>query len=100
MDIGNVNNLGPAKADELKETPKVRSKAVNAYAKAEEVGGDSVSVSSKAKLMHTLREKMEIIPDESAKVKELREKIQSGSYELSPEEIVHSILSGTLFDAL
>jgi len=100
MEVGNVHNIGQQKADKTGEAAKVRQQAANAYAKAEVEGNDSVSVSPKAKLLHGLTEKYESITERTAELQALKEKVQNGSYQLSAEEIVSSILKGTLFDVI
>jgi anti-sigma28 factor (negative regulator of flagellin synthesis) len=102
MEVGNVQNIGPQKTDDLRETTRVRKDAVNAYAKVEKAEGDSVAVSSKAKLLHNLRENYDKTDEkaEIARVQELKDRIQQGTHELSAEEIVSSILRGSLFDVI
>ena len=97
MEIGNIQNQGAPKAEELKETKSARTRATNAYAKAER--SDSVDVSSKAKLLHKLRDSYDKLPDpkNDAYVKDVKERLQKGTVSLSSEEIVSSILQGTLF---
>lgn len=100
MEVGNVNNIGPQKADELKEARLVRNRAVNAYAKADQK--DSVDVSSKARLLHKLRDSYDKLPEakNDQQVKEIKEKLEEGVHKLSSEEIVSSILKGSLFDVI
>ena len=101
MDVGNVQNFGPQKADELRETPRVRKDAASAYAKTGGGGGDSVAVSSKARLLHGLREKLDNQPADNARVEQLKEQVQkNGTVDLSAEEIVTGILEGTLFEVI
>ena len=102
MEVGNVQNIGPQKTDDLRETTRVRKDAVNAYAKVEKAEGDSVAVSSKAKLLHNLREQYDKKDEkaESTRIQELKDKIQEGTQKLSAEEIVSSILRGSLFEMI
>lgn len=101
MDAGNINNLGPSKSLEVRDAAKVRQKTVNAYAKtAADSKQDSVAVSSKAKLMHGLRERLKTLPNEEERVQHLKQQAESHTLELSPEEIVEAILKGSLFDVI
>ncbi len=98
MEIGNIQNQAAPKAEELREAKPARSRAVNAYAKAER--NDSVDVSSKAKLLHKLRDSYDKLPEAKTadQVQDVKDKIEKGTVHLSSEEIVTSILKGTLFD--
>jgi anti-sigma28 factor (negative regulator of flagellin synthesis) len=100
MEIGNIQNQGPLKAEELKEAKSAKNRAVNAYAKAER--NDSVDVSSKAKLLLKLRESYDKLPDakSAGQTAELKEKLEKGTVHLSSEEIVSSILQGSLFEVI
>ncbi|HOO55991.1 MAG TPA: hypothetical protein PLN69_04155 [bacterium] len=96
MEIGNIHNIGPQKTDELKEAKPVKNQAAGSYSIADR--GDSVDVSSKAKLMQNLRSKYDKLPETNTD--NLAEKLESGVYSLSAEEIVSSILRGTLFEVI
>jgi len=98
MEIGNIHNPATQKAEELREARPVSKRAAQAYSQVERK--DSVDVSSKAKLLHRLRESYDKLPDAktSDQVKELQAKMEEGVHKLSSEEIVSSILKGTLFD--
>ena len=100
MEIGNIQNQGPQKAEELRETKPARNRAIDAYAKAER--NDSVDVSSKAKLLHKLRESYDKLPEVKAdqQVKDVKENLDKGTLRLTSEEIVSSILKGTLFEVV
>ena len=100
MEIGNIQNQGTLKAEELKETKAVRNRATNAYAKADR--NDSVDVSSKAKLLLKLRDSYDKLPEAKSadQAKEVKEKLAQGTTALSSDEIVSSILKGTLFEVL
>ncbi len=100
MEIGNIQNQGPLKAAELKDVKTARNRATNAYAKAER--NDSVDVSSKAKLLLKLRDSFDKLPEAKSadQVKDVKEKLEKGTAPLSSEEIVRSILKGTLFEAI
>ncbi len=100
MEIGNIQNQGAPKAEELKEAKALRSRSINAYAKAEQ--GDSVDVSSKAKLLHKLRESYDKLPDAKgdSDVAVAKEELESSTVKMSSEEIVSSILKGTLFEVI
>lgn len=61
---------------------------------------DSVSVSSRAMLLHQLQrayEKLESSPPDK-NLEEIKERIKEGIYKLSSEEIVVEILRGTIFE--
>ena len=98
MEIGNVHNPVTQKAEELRETRPAARKAAQAYSQTERK--DSVDVSSKAKLLHRLRESYDKLPDAKSaeEAKEARAKLEEGVHKLSSEEIVSSILKGTLFE--
>ena len=100
MEIGNIQNQGPLKAEELKEVKTARNRAINAYAKAER--NDSVDVSSKAKLLLKLRDSYDKLPEAKStdQVKDVKDKLEKGTVRLSSEEIVSSILQGTLFEVI
>jgi hypothetical protein len=100
MEIGNIQNQAPQKADELKEVKTARNRASNAYAKADR--NDSVDVSSKAKLLLKLRDSFEKLPEAKSadQAKDVKEKLEKGTHALSSEEIVSSILQGTLFEVI
>lgn len=101
MDAGNINNIGPAKSLEVRDAGRVRQKSINAYAKtAADAKTDTVAVSSKAKLMHGLREKLRTLPNEEERVQMLKRQAEEKTLEMSPEEIVHAILKGSLFDVI
>lgn len=101
MDAGNINNVGLPKSLEVRDAGKVRQKSVNAYAKtARQDKSDSVDVSSKAKTLHNLREKLKTLPNEEQRVQELKRQAESHTLSMSPEEIVHAILKGSLFDVI
>ncbi|MEW5945589.1 MAG: flagellar biosynthesis anti-sigma factor FlgM [bacterium] len=59
---------------------------------------DSVSLSSRARLLQHLRARYDELPDvRKEKVETLKERIKEGTYKLDNEEIVRSILTGSLF---
>ena len=98
MEVGNVHNTGPQKAEELRESRPVGKKAANAYAKVEQK--DSVDVSSKAKLLLKLREAYDKLPEVKSDrdVKEMKEKVEKDVLDMTSEDLVNSILKGTLFE--
>ena len=62
---------------------------------------DEVSLSSKAKLMANLRTQYDKLDDnQSERVNDLKDRIAQGTHNLSSEEVVTAILSGTMFAAV
>ncbi|MEW5946739.1 MAG: flagellar biosynthesis anti-sigma factor FlgM [bacterium] len=59
---------------------------------------DKVTVSSRAKLLHSLRKKYDEVETGSQSVKEIKQKLEEGVHKLSAEEIVREILRGTIFE--
>jgi hypothetical protein len=98
MEIGNIQNQAPQKAEKLDEAKTARNRAATAYAKADR--NDSVDVSSKAKLLLKLRDSYNKLPDAKSadQASSVKEKLQKGTAGLSSEEVVSSILKGTLFE--
>ena len=75
-----------AQSKKAKEGDKAESKS------------DTVSLSSRAKLLQHLRAKYDELPDvRKDKVEDLKHRIEEGSHRLSSEEIVRTILQGALF---
>ncbi|MFH1538150.1 MAG: flagellar biosynthesis anti-sigma factor FlgM [bacterium] len=76
--------------------------AARADAKKDVVGKetDSVSVSSRAKLLHQLRKSYEKLdkPAPEKNIEELKDRIKQGLHKLTAEEIVVEILRGTIFE--
>ncbi len=101
MEVNNIPKVAPQKTEESQKVKAPARSGVNAYA-ATTTPKDSVDVSSKGRLLLSLREKLDKLPDEKSAVdvKELKEKIDKGIHKLSSEEIVASILKGTLFEAI
>ena len=100
MEIGNILNQGPQKAEKLDDVKTARNRATNAYAKT--APNDSVDVSSKAKLLLKLRDSYNKLPDAKSadQANDVKDKLKNGTATLSSEEIVSSILQGTLFEAV
>lgn len=84
-----------------KPRPAEKAKAAAAYTAATS-DNDKLSLSAKAKLMQTLRAQYENVrkPGEE-EIQDLKKKIaEQGSHILSSEELVTSILKGTLFEVI
>jgi len=59
---------------------------------------DTVSLSSRAKLLQHLRAKYEDLPEvRKDRVEDLKRRVEEGTHRLTSEEIVKTILQGTLF---
>jgi hypothetical protein len=101
MEISNIPKIQAQKAEETQKVKRVPPKAgSSAYAanKAE----DQADISSKARQLLQLREsyrKLDAKEDDKA-VKQTQDKLEQGVTKLSSEEIVSSILQGTLFEVV
>ena len=99
MEVTNVPKFAPQKAEESQKVKAPARSAVNAYATTKTQ--DSVDVSSKGRLLLNLRESYDKVPKkEAADVQQIKEKLDKGTPALSSEEIVASILKGTLFEVI
>ena len=99
MEIGHIPKLAPQKAEESQKVKAPIKSGVNAYVAAS--GEDSAKISSKARLMLSLRDSYRKLEnnDEKKAVK-VDEKVKEGLHKMSSEEIVSSILQGTLFEVV
>ncbi len=97
MEIPKIPGEILEKLDNIKkEEPigKSSTKVQKSYIKE----NDKITLSSEGKLIFKLRKIYDELPDvKESKVSELKEKIENNAYNLSPEEIVTTILSGKLF---
>lgn len=86
------------------ETPKtqaVNAKKAYAAGAAKKADSDAIQISSKSKLMQKLRTQYDgLEKNEMIKAAEVREKLEDGTLKLSSEEIVQSILHGTIFETI
>jgi hypothetical protein len=100
MEITNIPKLTSQKAEETQKV-KVPQRADNPYATAKATE-DSADISAKARQMLSLRESYSKLEQkESTDIKKVQQKLEeSGVRKLSSEEIVSSILQGTLFEAV
>ena len=97
MEVTNVPNLAAQKADESQKV-KVPAKSASAYAAAKDA--DKADISSKARQLLSLREAYKKLDDKAEKLDAVQESQDRGVQELSSEEIVDSILKGTLFEVV
>ena len=103
MEMPNVPKVPVTKTDEtnkVKGADRVRAEAYGKVAAGSDE--DRLNLSAKAKLMQTLRTSYDKLPDTNREaVETVKQKIaDEGSVALSSEELVASILQGTLFEAL
>jgi hypothetical protein len=99
MEIGHIPKLAPQKAEESQKVKVPIKSGVNAYGAAQ--SEDSAKISAKARLMLSLRDSYRKLEDEDGKkVVKVEEKLAEGLHKLSSEEIVSSILQGTLFEVV
>jgi flagellar biosynthesis anti-sigma factor FlgM len=100
MEIPNVPKTALNKPEDTGRVDANRQKRVTT-ADAPQAQTDGVSLSSKAKLMGSLRSGLDKLDAEAQqKVQDLKERVQQGSYKLSSEEIVGAILKGSLFSVV
>jgi negative regulator of flagellin synthesis FlgM len=84
-----VNNI-----DEKQKTEKAPEKAEQNTAKT-----DTVNISDAAKEIQEVRKQLDAIPDVRAeKVEQLKNQIESGTYEVKSEEIADKMLREALFN--
>ena len=99
MEIPYVPKATVAKSDEsmrIKARDASRTPAENAS--GDTTGNDKLSLSAKARTLSKLRNAFENLPDNAVAVQDIKTKIaEHGAVTLSAEEIVASILHGTLF---
>ena len=102
MEIPFVPNTGTGKAESAKTSAVNSVKAYkNAAARKPEAKSDAVEISSKSRLMAKLKASYaELEKADAEKVQKIREQIETNTLELSSEEIVNHILTGTLFDTI
>lgn len=99
MEIGHIPKLAPQKAEESQKVKVPIKSGVNAYGEVK--GEDSAKISSKARLMLSLRDSFRKLENEDEKkAVKVEEKLEEGVHKLSSEEIVSSILQGTLFEVV
>jgi len=56
--------------------------------------GDSMEISAEARQIHNIAREMDEVPEvRSERVQELRQQVQSGNYEVDPEQVAESILA-------
>lgn len=101
MEMPLVPKIPVAKSDEVGKI-QTKSKAAAAYGKSASVSEeDKLSLSANARLMQSLRTAYGKLPTSQGNVNQVKSKLaEGGSVILSSEEIVTSILQGTLFQAL
>lgn len=100
MEVNNVQNLAARKTEESQKVKAPSRSGVDAYAATK--NRDSADISAKGRTLLNLREKYDKLPEEKgdAQVQQLKEKVGEGLHKLSSEEIVASILKGTLFEVI
>ena len=100
MEITNVPKIPAQKAEETQQEKRVPPK-VGSNAYAADKAKDSADISSKARQMLSLREAFKKLDTkEEAKLQDIKENLEEGVHKLSSEEIVSSILQGTLFEVV
>jgi anti-sigma28 factor (negative regulator of flagellin synthesis) len=101
MEIPFIPNETIQRSDTQKANPVQATKAYGASGKKTADAGDAVQISSKSKLMQKLRTSYaELEKQDEAKVIETKQQLEKSTVEMSSEEIVTHILSGSLFDAV
>lgn len=104
MEITNIPKLPAQKAEESQKVNRIPPKAgSSAYAASK--AADQADISPKARQLLQLREayrKLDAKEEDQVKVEALKveEKLEQGVTKLSSEEIVSSILHGTLFEVV
>jgi anti-sigma28 factor (negative regulator of flagellin synthesis) len=102
MEITNIPKLPAQKAEESQKVNRSPPKAgSNAYAASK--AADQADISPKARQLLQLREsyrKLDDAKEEKVEAHKLEEKLEQGVTKLSSEEIVSSILHGTLFEVV
>ena len=99
MEIGHIPKLAPQKAEESQKIKAPIKSSVNAYGEVK--GEDSAKISSKARLMLSLRDSYRKLENaDEKKAAQVDEKVKEDLHKMSSEEIVSSILKGTLFEVV
>ena len=101
MEISNIPKLPAQKAEETQKVKVPPKAGSNAYAANK--ASDQADISSKARQLLQLREafrKLDAKEDSAQDVKQVEQKLEQGVSKLSSEEIVSSILQGTLFEVV
>ena len=102
MEVQNLSQLNTLKADEAKKAQLPLRPISNAYRKIT-AESDQVEVSGKGKLLLSLRESYNKLdtPSTAEQLQNIQKKLEDGkSLNLNSEEIVSSILRGTLFQVI
>ncbi len=61
--------------------------------RVERQSGDSMEISDEARMIHNIAAEMDDLPEvREERVQELRQQVQSGSYEVDPEQVAESML--------
>lgn len=97
MEIPYIPKPTVVKPEDARRADQVRPS--KAEPKVDKAGGstDSISLSSRAKLLQQLRASYDKLPEvREDKIQDLKKRIQEGSYKLSSEEIVQHLLDGNL----
>ena len=99
MSIEPVGNRSLSGLDGVSEQAPVRqSRAQAAYRQTQTStpAGDTVEISDQAREKARALEAVEAVPDTRAdRVAELRQQIQGGTYNVSPEQLADKLLGGT-----
>ena len=99
MEIFNIPKVSAQKAEETQKVKIPPKTGSNAY--AAENATDKADISSKARQMLQMREAYrKLDAKEEANLQEVKDKLEEGVHKLSSEEIVSSILQGTLFEVV
>jgi hypothetical protein len=99
MEVTNVQQILTQKAEESQKVKVPSKAAVNAYTATKPT--DSADISAKARQLLSLRESYgKLEKKDAADIQQIKEKLDEGVNKLSSEEIVSSILKGTLFELL
>lgn len=98
MDVPHVDKPSVAKTDESKKPERVQPREAEPKKAEGGAAADSVTISSRAKLLQHLREKYDKLPEvRQDKVDDVKQRLEEGTIELSSEEIIQTILDGALF---
>jgi flagellar biosynthesis anti-sigma factor FlgM len=86
---------------EMLKAPVAGSRKTSSAYSANKAESDAIQISSKSKLMQKLRKQYsDLEKQDKVKVSEIKDKLEKGTLELTYEELVTGILSGTLFETV